>query len=187
MTSGLKRFQQGNCLHFLTFSCYRRQPLLGTPTARSIFEEELERIRLWYGIFIRGYVVMPEHVHLLVSEPERKSLVIAIQILKQTISRKLRPSEQPHFWLPRYYDVPIWNESKSIEKLRYIHRNPVMRELVQTPDQWEWSSFRAWSTGFRGRVEVESMRTAQERERRGENLKAAIRELPTLPLPNPER
>ncbi len=62
MPWGLKRYQQARCLHFITFSCYRREPLLATPRARDTFEAELERVRRWYGFFVSGYVVMPEHV-----------------------------------------------------------------------------------------------------------------------------
>jgi putative transposase len=180
MTAGLKRFQQQRCLHFITFSCYQRRPFLGTVEARNLFEDELERVRRWYGMFVTGYVVMPEHVHLLISEPERRTLATAIQILKQTVSRKLRCNGERRFWQPRYYDLPVWSESKRIEKLRYIHRNPVKRGLVKSPDQWEWSSFLAWATGYRGRVEVESQWTVRERERMGVSL-------PTLSLQERER
>src|SRR3989442_8227407 len=69
MPWGLKRFQQARCLHFVTFSCYHRAPLLAIPEARCIFEQTLERVRKWYGLYVTGYVVMPEHVHLLISEP----------------------------------------------------------------------------------------------------------------------
>ena len=78
MPWGLKRYQQSRCLHFITFSCYHRELLLATPRARDIFETELERVRRWYGFYVSAYVVMPEHVHLLVSEPERKQLSVAI-------------------------------------------------------------------------------------------------------------
>jgi putative transposase len=71
MPWGLKRYQEARCLHFLTFSCYRRAPLLTAPRARDIFEQTLERARLWYGFCVAGYVVMPEHVHPLITEPER--------------------------------------------------------------------------------------------------------------------
>ena len=67
MPWGLKRFQQARCLHFVTFSCYHRAPLLAIPEARCIFEQTLERVRKWYGLYVTGYVVMPEHVHLLIS------------------------------------------------------------------------------------------------------------------------
>jgi putative transposase len=90
MPWGLKRYQQARHLHFITFTCYHRAPLLGTGSARDTFVGTLERVRGWYGFCLIGYVVMPEHVHLLVSEPERGTLALAVQMIKQMISRKLR-------------------------------------------------------------------------------------------------
>jgi putative transposase len=167
MPWGLKRYQQSRCLHFLTFSCYRREPLLDTASARDTFEAELERVRRWYGLCVSAYVVMPEHVHLLVSEPERAPLSVAVQMLKQNVSRKLRKPGMRQFWYVRYYDFPVWSEEKRIEKLRYIHRNPVNRGLVGRPEDWHWSSFRHYASGCEGAVEIESEWTARKRERRG--------------------
>ena len=147
MPWGLKRYQQARCLHFITFSCYRREPLLATPQSRDTFEAELERVRRWYGFYVSGYVVMPEHVHLLVSEPERKQLSVAIQMLKQTVSRKLRRPGERQFWQTRYYDFPVSSEKNRVEKLHYIHFNPVKRALVKRPDDWKWSSFLHIATG----------------------------------------
>jgi putative transposase len=123
---GLKRYQQAGDLHFLTFSCYRRLALLGSPQARRIFEETLERVRRWYDLAVFGYVVMPEHVHLLVSEPEHSSLAVAIQMLKQIVAQKLKPTlspndgdkagPPPHFWQARYYDFNVWTAKKRVEK-----------------------------------------------------------------------
>jgi REP-associated tyrosine transposase len=110
------RYQQQRCLHFITFSCYQRVQLLGSTAARDVFERELERVRNWYGCYLTGYVVMPEHVHLLISEPERKTLSIVIQMLKQITSRKLKPAGMLHFWQVRYYDFPVWSEAKRVEK-----------------------------------------------------------------------
>ena len=72
-----------------------------------------------------------------------------------------------HFWQPRYYDFNVWSEKKRIEKLRYIHRNPVRRELVKNPEDWQWSSYRHYLTGEVGVVEIESQWTARARERLG--------------------
>lgn len=83
MPWGRKRNQQQRCLHFITFRCYRREPLLVGAGAREVFEVELEQGRRWYGFYVSGYVVMPEHIHLVVSEPVRKQLAVAIQMLKQ--------------------------------------------------------------------------------------------------------
>jgi putative transposase len=161
------RYQNQRCLHFITFSCYQRLKLLDSVAARDVFELELERVRRWYGCYIAGYVVMPEHVHLLLSEPERGKLSLVIQMLKQITSRKLRPPDQPRFWQVRYYDFPVWSEGKRIEKLRYIHRNPASRRLVQRPEEWKWSSFTQYATGVEGTVEIESLWTARRRERVG--------------------
>src|SRR5579885_2627609 len=99
MPWGFKRYQQTRDLHFITFSCYHRAPLLSAPQSRDLFLNTLERTRLWYGFYVAGYVVMPEHVHLLISEPERSNLAVALQMLKQVVSRKLRREA---------YSGPLW-------------------------------------------------------------------------------
>ncbi len=162
MPWGLKRFQEARCLHFLTFSCYGREPFLGTSFARDIFEPTLEQTRQWYGFYVAGYVLMPEHVHLLISEPERAKLSIALQMLKQNVAQRLGGPEGSMFWLPRYYDFNVRSEAKRIEKLRYMHRNPVARGLVESPEDWAWSSFRHYLSGVEGVVEIESQWTAQK-------------------------
>jgi putative transposase len=120
-------------------------------------------------MFITGYVIMPEHVHVLVSEPERATLAAALQALKQSVSRRLI-GRREHFWEGRYYDFNVWSKSKRIEKLRYIHRNPVKRGLVQKPEDWRWSSFLHYATGVEGAVEIESEWTGRRRERVGQPL-----------------
>jgi len=167
MPWGLKRFHQSGDLHFITFSCYRRKKKLGTPGPRRIFELALERVRCKYIFYICGYVVMPEHVHLLITEPEKELLATAIQSLKQGVARRLALRALEPFWQARYYDFNVWSEKKRVEKLRYMHRNPVKRGLVEKPEDWEWSSFRHYFTGERGIVEIESEWTARRRERMG--------------------
>ena len=164
MAKGLVRHQKSGEFHFLTFSCYRRLPLLGTDAAYSVFEQELETVRLRYGFVVAGYVLMPEHVHLLVGEPRTASLAVALQVLKQQTSRKLKRPEGVQFWQRRYYDFNVWAEEKTVEKLNYMHRNPVQRGLVAMPEDWRWSSFRHYSTGEQGTVEIESHWTARRRE-----------------------
>ena len=91
MPWSLHRFQEARCLHFITFSCQHRDALLATPQSRDVFLAVLECTRKWYDFYVTGYVVMPEHVHLLISEPRRKKLSIAIQMLKQNTARRLHP------------------------------------------------------------------------------------------------
>jgi putative transposase len=162
MPSRLKRFQHSGQIHFITFGCYHRHRLFTEATSCRVFEEALERVRTSFGVVIHGYVVMPDHVHLLVSEPERMSLADALKSLKQGVSRRLIGKEA-HFWQKRYYDFNVPSAAKFVEKLRYIHRNPVRRGLCARPEDWEWSSFRRHATGWVGRVQIESEWTQWKR------------------------
>jgi putative transposase len=82
--------------------------------------------------------------------------------------------DQKHFWQARYYDFNVYTAKKRIEKLRYIHRNPVKRDLVEKPEDWEWSSFRHYATGEEGVVEIESEWTGRKRERMGMPLRLKV-------------
>jgi putative transposase len=151
MTKGLVRYQQAGCFHFLTFSCYRRLPNLGTAQAHSLFERSMEVMRQRYDFVVCGYVVMPEHVHLLVGEPKKALLSKAIQALKLSVSVQSR--DRP-FWQARYYDFNVHNEEKRVEKLRYMHRNSVKRGLVAALEDWRWSSYRFYFLDEPGPVRV---------------------------------
>ena len=83
MPSNLKRYQQYGDFHFITFSCHDRKPLLLEPSSRDIVEEELERVRKRFDWKIAAYVIMPEHLHLLVNEPSLCPLSLAMQTLKK--------------------------------------------------------------------------------------------------------
>src|SRR5271166_3016470 len=166
MPWGLVRFQQSGNLHFITFSCYRRQPFLDTARARQVFERSLEQTRRSYRFYVIGYVVMPEHVHLLVSEPERATLSRAIQSLKQSVSQKLN-GHHGHFWQARYYDFNVFTPKKRVEKLDYIHRNPVHRGLVTQAEDRPWSSYRHYALGESGTVQIESPVAAWKRRQVG--------------------
>jgi putative transposase len=93
-----------------------------------------EEVRRCYRFVVAGYVVMPEHVHLLISEPERGDPSVVMQVLKQRFTPKVLRISHPSktakggaatvFWQRRFYDFPVWSKYKRIEKLRYMHRNP---------------------------------------------------------------
>src|ERR1051325_11486096 len=146
MPVGLKRFYGSNHLHYITCSCYRRRPFLNTARRRDAFLRALEETRLRFDLTVVGYVVMPEHFHLLISEPETGNPSLVMKSLKQRVARRLLrkrhsisqlrmwPDETAeHFWQKRFYDFIVWSRRKEIEKLRYMHRNPVTRGLVSSP------------------------------------------------------
>ncbi len=97
-------------------------------------------------------------IHLLLTEPEVGDPSTVMQVLKQRtahilllkrrrrnpLQRNLFGDELPRrvFWQARFYDFNVWTTKKRVEKLRYMHRNPVKRGLVERPEQWRWSSYR---------------------------------------------
>lgn len=96
---------------------------------------------------------MPEHVHLLIGVPQKGTVSGVVHALKFSVV--MRRAERP-FWQARYYDFLMHNEEKRVEKLRYMHRNPVVRGLVAKPEEWAWPSFLHDATGKIGTVEVET-------------------------------
>src|SRR5437588_4240018 len=181
MPWGLVRFQQSGQSHFVTFCCYHRRRLFTTDASRRIFESALERVRRSFKLQVYGYVVMPEHVHLLLSEPQRDTLADALKSLKQGVARRLmgnlplkpKPglSGAPeHFWQKRYYDFNIRDYPQFVEKLRYIHRNPVKAGLCERPEDWEWSSFRHYAIGCEGGRDRARMDGTKTRARGGKTL-----------------
>jgi putative transposase len=138
MPLGLKRYQMMGHDHFVTFSCYQRRPYFRAAKSRDLFERSLEQTKQKYQFEIYAYVVMPEHVHLLLSEPKVEPLSKAIQALKVSVSKQ---SAQKPFWQDRYHDFNVFTWPKFLEKRRYAHRNPVKRELVLSPEDWPHSSY----------------------------------------------
>ena len=167
MPRGLKRYYGQDHLHYLTCSCYHRQPWLATRWRRDLFSQILEGARQRYGFVVVGYVVMPDHIHLLISEPERGTPSTVMQVVKQRFARSVLrrkrrdsaqseflPDSEEHVWQRRFYDFDVWSARKRIEKLRYMHRNPVKGGLVLEPEEWEWSSFRSYAYQELGLVRV---------------------------------
>jgi putative transposase len=173
MAKNLERHYGKGDLHFVTFSCYRRLPLLGTVRARNHFVQSLGEIRSRYNFMLVGYVVMPNHVHMLISETPRGTPSLVLKVLKQSLSRDLRerkpglPVEPsflsvagregalPRLWQPRFYDFNVWSEEKLREKLDCMHANPVVRKLVDHPRDWPWSSWSFYEKGENGPVPID--------------------------------
>jgi putative transposase len=135
--SHLKRYYGAGDLHFITCSCYHRQPVLGSPERRDLFLTVLEHVRQKYSFVILGYVVMPEHFHLLISEPQEQTPSVVMQALKlgfarrvqSTILKSVTPLLAPrtrekwgtrkvapsNVWQRRFYDFNVRTEAKRIE------------------------------------------------------------------------
>lgn len=155
MPRGLERRYGFRHLHFITCSCYRRLAFLSSARARDCFVQILGEVRAKFGFAVVAYVVMPEHIHLLISEPRGASPSDVMRELKQGVTfalvhaggrqdPRIEPKKQRRFWQSRFYDFNVWSMRKKNEKLNYMHMNPVRRGLVRNPNQWAWSSYRAY-------------------------------------------
>ena len=153
MRNPLRRHYGRGDLHFVTFSCYRRRPFLGTARARNRFVRILDEGRSRHAFKLIGYVVMPEHVHLLLSEP-RKGAPSKVPFCRTA-------ADAEAFWQRRFYDFNVWSEKKVKEKLEYMHANPVNRKLVPHPKEWPWSSWSYYMKGEKGLIRIDSL---EERE-----------------------
>ena len=175
MPSGLKRRYGRRHLHFITCSCYRRLPLFASVRSRNLFAKILGEVRDRYGFLLAGYVVMPNHIHLLISEPAKGTPSTVMQVLKQRVSRRLRRKRKlrvgqlelgfeggeelpARFWQRRFFDFNVWSLKKRVEKLEYMHMNPAKRGLVAHPKQWPWSSFSFYSKLKRGLIRIDPVR-----------------------------
>jgi len=116
---------------------------------------------------------MPEHVHLLTSEPKKSNVSRVLQVLKQRVSRAMRGKkrrisrsqlslkfgdsmmEDRRFWQRRFYDFNVWSDAKRKEKLHYMHSNPVKERLVNHPKEWPWSSFSFYANDEPGLIGVD--------------------------------
>jgi len=132
-------------------------PFLRATRTRDRFLSILEETRQRYTFVVVGYVVMPEHIHLLITEPEVGTPSTVIQVLKQRSARALLlkkkradarqrrlfgdTSLRTPFWQARFYDFNVWTTKKRVDKLSYMHRNPVKRGLAGSPKEWRWSSY----------------------------------------------
>jgi putative transposase len=153
----------GSCIS-LRSVVYWRLPFFRTARARNAFLIVLNEVRGRYWFVIVGYVVIPEHVHLLIGESRKANPSVVMQVLKQRVSRRLRGSVRGKsserqlllwrdvdvyrsFWQRRFYDFNVWSRKKRIEKLNYMHMNPVKRGLVADAKLWAWSSYRFYQYG----------------------------------------
>jgi REP-associated tyrosine transposase len=155
-------------LQFITASTYRRVPLFASPRFCREFARVLDPLRSEFNFRLLGGVLMPEHFHLLIWPQPADATSRIVQQLKQrtaaSILRTLRENSRQAWCartlarlrLPRsvhdpsefrlgqrrFYPFAIYSEKNRLEKLNYVHANPVKRGLVRSPDQWPWSSFR---------------------------------------------
>ena len=166
--SSLRHFYGLNHLHYLTTSTYRRARIFDSERFKRGFISTLADLRSEFYFKIIGYVLMPEHFHILIwptaaanptqimPQLKERTAKFILKNLRQNFQLpwcekmlarvRLPPTvhDHAHFrvWQRRFYDMNIWSPNKRDEKLNYMHNNPGQRGLVAQPGDWPWSSWR---------------------------------------------
>ena len=161
-------FNEAGHAHELTFSCYHRLRLLGSDRTRLWLIQALDEARRRWAFDLWAYVIMPEHVHVLLL-PRRTEYEVAaiLKAIKHPVARKAmnylrntapqamerfkvaRPSGRVEyrFWQQGSgYDRNIVKPKTAWSVVEYIHNNPVRRSLADSPTEWSWSSAQ-WYAG----------------------------------------
>ncbi|MBU8934744.1 MAG: transposase [candidate division Zixibacteria bacterium] len=144
----LRHYDNLGTARFVTFSTYRRQPTLIDCRTVTVVLNYLDAARSKHGFRLLGYVVMPEHIHLVLHPPDGMKLGFVIREIKSRSARDVY-SHEPNapkgvrrvFWQFRCYDHNCRSPESVVEKIRYCHNNPVKRGMVASPDEWQWSSW----------------------------------------------
>lgn len=169
----LHRYEKPGDARYLTFSCYARLPLFHNDAIKSSFVQHLARARERYQFKLAAWVIMPEHVHLLIlparDQPQLRSMLTSMKgsfaqaVIKRwreldarILQRTVDPSGVPRFWQRGGgYDRNIVSQSELVEKIVYIHANPVGRGLVSDPLSWSWSSAQAYKGVAGARIAID--------------------------------
>jgi len=113
----LERWYGGHDLHFITCSCYRRRPELSSER-RDLFLHVLERARQKYRFVVVGYVVMPEHFHLLITEPDVGDPSVVMKVIKERFTKLLHHGgvRTGPIWQKRFYDFNVCSAEKRMRR-----------------------------------------------------------------------
>jgi putative transposase len=179
----LPKFNDNSYGHFITTRTYENRPYFKNDEFSRILLAELGFYSQKYGLTLIGYVIMPDHVHLLIwwDKDEKPDLTVSkiVQVIKGTTARRcvdlsksrgweqMLPSTQEkqvlqaipkdvaalkshkrnlkyRLWQPGFYDFNVYSEEKLLEKLNYMHNNPVKAGLALSPAAYSWSSYREY-------------------------------------------
>ena len=161
--------------HELTFSCYKNLPFLESDRACEYCAVSLQRARTLYPFDLWAYVIMPNHVHLLMyPTSETYAITKILQAVKQGISRRYlsyckkqapqllhplttkRDNTAHRFWQRGGgYDRNMTSVPVIRHAVDYIHNNPVRAGLVDDPGMWKWSSYREWLESGQGPIPIQ--------------------------------
>lgn len=188
--TNLPKFNDESYAHFVTTRTYNNRPYFDNEEFARILLMELKFYRERYGFIVLGWVIMPNHLHLLLWWDKEEKLTLTVskimrgikagsarriidlvksrglergdgleQVLRATqkdvaVSKSHKRNLKYRLWQPGFYDFNVHSEEKLIEKLNYMHNNPVKAGLVLSLCDYKWSSYKEY---FKEKNEQESL------------------------------
>ncbi|UCG61305.1 MAG: transposase [Candidatus Zixiibacteriota bacterium] len=149
----LRHYDDLGTARFVTICCYRMEKYLVELPALELMVKHIDAAREQDRFKLAGYVIMPEHVHLVLIPPDGMKLGYVIGEMKSRMAREYFSSDMDGrkgenvFWQKRCYDHNCRSVASVREKINYCHNNPVRRGLVSVPGEYEWSSYN-WYQGI---------------------------------------
>ncbi|MCK5124796.1 MAG: transposase [candidate division Zixibacteria bacterium] len=170
----LRHYDNIGTARFVTITCYKKLKLFQEPQLYELFCHHLESFRCDVNILLLTYVIMPNHVHLLLLPNEQIEIGREIGKLKGRYAHEViqrwkdknspllkqieicnRGSQEYAFWLPRCYDYNCRTIDKTLEKINYCHNNPIKAGLVENTEDWPWSSYNWYQGDHSGIVTID--------------------------------
>lgn len=172
----LFKSHEPNTFHYVTTVCFNRVEVFRSEVACQLFIDALAQTRQHCIFKLIGYVIMPDHVHLIVN-PINRDISIVMRRLKSTSARSIldwlrdaghvtslrklalnQPRAKSHshaLWQRDFSSIDLFTPRFVQQKLNYVHLNPIRAKLCEHPADWKWSSYRAYLPHTAGTVPVE--------------------------------
>lgn len=154
----LKRFIEPHGLYFITTTTHRRRPFFAKDKPKETALNYLSAIRVKLGFKLYGYVLLPDHLHLLLSPTDKNDVSYIMRQFKLGVSKKIKQKEKIMcpFWQHRFYDHILRTEKEILPTLEYIHENPVKHGLSREADEYPWSSWRNYHRDDHSLIEMDT-------------------------------
>jgi putative transposase len=161
----LFKSREPNLVHYVTAVTYDRVPVFRSENACSLMIEALATTRTKDPFKLIGYVIMPDHFHMLANplgldisvvagrlKGRSASLILkwlraeghVLSLAKLALPAALESGQTHAVWLKEFSAIDIWSHRFIRQKLHYIHMNPVRAGLCDHPAKWRWSSYHAY-------------------------------------------
>ncbi|MCI0330854.1 MAG: transposase [candidate division Zixibacteria bacterium] len=148
-SSKLQRYEPEGYPVFITTSIFQKKPIFEDPSHCQALSTLIFDLRDEHNVKVLSFVIMPDHMHLVLFAQKQKEISRYMQALKRRSARIINfaRKSQGSVWLHRYFDRALRSERELKNAIEYVHYNPVKAGMVSEPDGYPYSSANGgWKT-----------------------------------------